>query len=306
MSFSSALFVGLLIIGAYFGTQYVQYSFKTSKMRGAIAPNADTELPPWYRPFAPLCAAFDGLGKLFAVLFGARSQTIEKYLKALALTNRMRVSNIWTLSVVLMVIYGGLFSMVGFFLDSAAGKEEGILWLFGLVPGCLAGLNAPVSRLKKAVEARKRQMSRELPFVFDLLNAAVGSGQSFGAAVKSYLELGLPGPLAEEFALMDKEQQMSSREVALRNMAARVELNDFTYFAEAVINSDKTGATLGETIRVQAEEMRKARFNLAERLAAKAPTKILFPMILFIMPSVFIIIGTAVLIRILDAIRGIN
>lgn len=305
MSFPIALAVGLLIMGAYFGTQYVLNCFSATGPQD-LQKEKESALPAWYRPFAPFCTAFEGFGRIPASLFPAQSARVAKLLETLGYAPQITVTRIWVLCLLQMAVYGGLFALIGVFLDSAAGKEKQILWLFGLIPGLLCGATASFSRLKKAVQARQRQISRELPFVFDLLHAAVGSGQSFGAAVKSYLELELPGPLAAEFALMDREQQMSSRETALRMMAERIDLEAFTYFAEAVINSDRTGATLGETIRVQAEEMRKARFNFAERLAAKAPTKILFPMILFIMPSVFIIIGTAVLIRILEAIKGIG
>lgn len=296
MNFLLALVVGMLILGSFWLT--------TGLMRGRPSTKGgSSDVPTWFRNAAPACAALLPIGNTMEALFTDASKDIRGRLAIAGLSDRLSVAQVWAASLLYAPLFGGMLAGMGLLLDAAAGKENGILWFFGLIPGLLMGFSYPSGQLRKAVEARQRAISRALPFVFDLLHAAVSAGQSFGAAVQSYLDLHLPNPLTEEFGHMMREQQVSSRDVALRGMAERIQLDAFTYFAEAVINSDKTGATLSETIRIQAEEMRKARFNLAERLAAKAPTKILFPMILFIMPAVFIVIGTPVAIRILDLVR---
>ena len=274
MNFLLALVVGMLILGSFWLT--------TGLMRGRPSTKGgSSDVPTWFRNAAPACAALLPIGNTMEALFTDASKDIRGRLAIAGLSDRLSVAQVWAASLLYAPLFGGM-----------------LTW-------CLSnlGFSYPSGQLRKAVEARQRAISRALPFVFDLLHAAVSAGQSFGAAVQSYLDLHLPNPLTEEFGHMMREQQVSSRDVALRGMAERIQLDAFTYFAEAVINSDKTGATLSETIRIQAEEMRKARFNLAERLAAKAPTKILFPMILFIMPAVFIVIGTPVAIRILDLVR---
>lgn len=300
MNFLLALAVGALILGSFW--------LASGLMRGGLTAGGregreEAGTPAWFRNVAPVCTALLPVGSALEALFTDASERIRRQLAVAGLSERISVPQVWVAGLLYAPVFGGMLSGMGLLLDSVAGKENGILWFFGLIPGLVMGLAYPSSQLRKAVEARQRAISRALPFVFDLLHAAVSAGQSFGAAVQSYLDLRLQNPLTEEFGHMMREQQVSSRDVALRGMADRIQLDAFTYFAEAVINSDKTGATLSETIRIQAEEMRKARFNLAERLAAKAPTKILFPMILFIMPAVFIVIGAPVAIRILDLVR---
>lgn len=299
MNFLLALAVGALILGSFW------LASGLTRTRAAVG-EAEAEAPAWFRNAAPLCSALASAGALMETLFTDASKAIADRLAVAGLGDRLTVAQVWAASLLYAPLFGAMLAGMGLLLDVTAGKEDGILWLFGLVPGLLMGLSYPSGQLRKSVEARQRAISRALPFVFDLLHAAVSAGQSFGAAVQSYLDLRLPNPLTEEFAQMMREQQVSSRDVALRGMAGRIRLDAFTYFAEAVINSDKTGATLSETIRIQAEEMRKARFNLAERLAAKAPTKILFPMILFIMPAVFVVIGAPVAIRIMDLMREMH
>lgn len=81
-----------------------------------------------------------------------------------------------------------------------------------------------------------------------------------------------------------------TRRDALRDLAARVDLDDITSFANSIVQADELGTPIGQVLQVQAEQMRFKRFQRAEEMAGKAPVKILFPLVAFIMPTVFMVL----------------
>ena len=99
-----------------------------------------------------------------------------------------------------------------------------------------------------------------------------------------------------------KETELGKTRVeALRAMSARVQLDEFKSLVTAVSEGAEMGASIVDTLCVHAEEIRRARFAAAEQQAQRAPSLIILPMILFIMPAVFIIIFTPVFLRIKDS-----
>lgn len=308
---SLAFLICPLILGAYVLTGvYLRrreaVRAEVSEMPEAAEPIRRDEGLSAVRTIAPLVALFHPLGVFLAGLFKESSERMSAQLVLANLEAHATVPQIWTARVLYAVIFAGLFSVVGRLIDAAAGKVDGVLWVIGMLPGFFVGFTYPTSQLAKLAFARQKAIAKMLPFAFDLFYTALCSGQSFGATIRPFLDLKLSGPLSEEFERVYQELQISSLEPALLNMAARIRLDAFTAFAEAVVNSLHSGTSLVDIIKIQSEEMRKTRFNLAERQAAKAPTKILFPMILCIMPAVFIIIGTPVAIRLFDVIKGMS
>lgn len=160
----------------------------------------------------------------------------------------------------------------------------------------LAGWKAPDYYLKRRIEERRRAMDRSLPDVLDLLTVSVEAGLGFDGAMAKVAEKD-SGPVAVEFRRVLQEIKVgNSRREALRDMANRCASEDITTFANAIIHSDQMGIGIGKTLRGLSEQMRRKRRQQAEEQAMKAPVKMLIPLILFIFPTIFIILlGPAVI-----------
>jgi tight adherence protein C len=159
-----------------------------------------------------------------------------------------------------------------------------------------AGALLPGFFLSKAATRRAERIDDELPHFVDQLALAVEAGMSFDAAL-SYLTEANQGPLADEMRRVLTELRVGeSRRMAVRNFAERVGSDEAMAFANAVLASDQLGSPLGGILRSQAADLRHRRQMFAEERAQKAPVKMLFPMVIFILPVMFVIIlGPAVL-----------
>ncbi|HAS82054.1 MAG TPA: hypothetical protein DCS43_05115 [Verrucomicrobia bacterium] len=182
------------------------------------------------------------------------------------------------------------------------GGEWGWMLLGGAIVG-FVGWMYPWLWLQRQAADRKLMISKQLPYALDLLTTAVEAGQDFGAAVRYITRNGLTGPLGEEFDRVLSEIDLgNSRQVALRKMAERTDTDESAQFASAVIQSIETGSSLSSTLRMQAQDLRRCRFNRAEQQAAKAPSLMIIPMALFIVPGIFIIVFTPVIIKVMRSL----
>ena len=173
------------------------------------------------------------------------------------------------------------------FLVTLAGNSGGLL--FGLLMGAAAFM-LPDTYLTMQQRKRKDAMAKQLPDVLDLLTVSVEAGLGFDAAVQKVTEY-LDGPLVDELSITLREVQYGeSRKQALRNLSERSESSDVGAFARSIIQADELGTSLGRTLRVQAEDLRTTRQLAAEEKAMKAPVKMMFPTVLFILPALFIVI----------------
>jgi tight adherence protein C len=124
----------------------------------------------------------------------------------------------------------------------------------------------------------------------------------FNAAVRYYLSIGMGGPLPVEVGAMLRQSELGkSRVEALQEMASRVQTDSFTSFVDAVTHGIEVGASIVETMKMQGEDMRRERFHLAERQAARAPSVMIFPTALFLMPAVFIMVGVPVYFQVVQS-----
>lgn len=155
----------------------------------------------------------------------------------------------------------------------------------------LIGGAYPLIWLRDKINQRHHKIVRALPYNLDLLTLSVEAGLDFAAAIGKVVEKGRKGPMADEFAITLRELKLGkTREEALRNLAARVDLMTLSTFVNALIQADKMGTPLGKILRILSTQMRTERSQRAEKLANEAPVKMLFPLIVFIFPTVFIII----------------
>ena len=175
-------------------------------------------------------------------------------------------------------------------------------WRYGLLGFmffALLGWVYPVTWLSGAARFRKDRMSRSLPYAIDLITVAMQAGQDFGAAVRHLVTEGPIGPLRQEFSVMLREIELGkSRVEALKTMSERLQLDEFRTMVTSVIQSSEMGSSIAATLKIQAEEIRRSRYHKAEQQAARAPSLMIVPVALFILPSVFVMIFVPIILRI--------
>ncbi len=139
-------------------------------------------------------------------------------------------------------------------------------------------------------DKRQKQIRLDMPDTFDQITIAVDAGLGFEAAMARTARTGT-GPLAEELmrVLQDIQAGMS-RAQALRALVDRTDVGELRHFVAAVLQAEEYGIAIGQVLRVQATELRVKRRQRAEERALKLPVKVIFPLILCILPTIFIIV----------------
>lgn len=169
---------------------------------------------------------------------------------------------------------------------------------FLVVVGALA--IAPVAWLRQALKERHQSIESSLPFVLDLLTLSVEAGLDFMSAIQRIIEKRAIDPLTEELVRVFREVLLGkTRKEALKGMAERVGQDDLSAVVHALVQADELGVSIGSMLRIQAEQMRTRRFQRAEKRANEAPVKMLFPLVAFIFPAVFLVLLGPVLVQVL-------
>lgn len=172
-------------------------------------------------------------------------------------------------------------------------------------PLMLIGFYYPDFWLKKKIGQRHRKIARDLPTVIDLLQLCVNAGMDFMLAVNRVATDFKPSALRDELIELWHECQVGrSRNQALKNLASRVNLTEISSFVRVLIQADKMGSPMGEVLAMHAEDLRVRRFQRGESMAFKAPIKLLFPLVVFIMPVVLVIVGGPVLLQFMQGAGG--
>lgn len=163
--------------------------------------------------------------------------------------------------------------------------------LYGLV---ILGLMVvwPGVWLRKTIVRRHLQIQKALPNVLDLLTLSVEAGKDFITALRDILHRRRTrDALHEELERTFHEIQLGKpRRQALRELSQRVRQPDLSAVVNAIVQADELGVSIAQLLRIQGEQFRTKRFQRAETLANKAPVKIIFPIVVFILPAVFIIL----------------
>lgn len=158
----------------------------------------------------------------------------------------------------------------------------------------------PLLWLRRVLAQRHKSIQRALPFMLDLLTLSVEAGMDFMSAMQRAVERRNVDPLNEELIRVIREIQLGqTRRQALRAMAARVRLPDLRSVVSALVQADELGVSIGSILRIQSDQMRQRRFERAEKLAHEAPVKMLFPLMFFIFPSVFLVLLGPVITRLI-------
>jgi tight adherence protein C len=167
------------------------------------------------------------------------------------------------------------------------------LFLALYVLSATIGFYAPNVFLQSAISNRKQIMVKGIPSSLDLMVVCVEAGLGLDMTIKRVgEEIKLAHrELYEEFQILGLELRTGlTRIMALRNLADRTDLDELRGLVALLVQTDRFGTSLAQALRVHADAMRKARRQRAEELAAKLPVKLLFPLILFIFPSLFVVI----------------
>lgn len=168
----------------------------------------------------------------------------------------------------------------------------------GKVLVSFGGFFFPDLWLQNKMETRNRDIQRELPFTLDLITIGVEAGLGFESALAKVVKRGEGGPLQREFSRTLQEIQMGrSRQEALQEMAIRVDHPDVTSFVTTLIQAERLGTSIGGILRLLSEQSRVKCSQRAEAAAIKAPVKMLFPLTLFIFPTLLVILLGPALLR---------
>ncbi|HXC50395.1 MAG TPA: type II secretion system F family protein [Candidatus Limnocylindrales bacterium] len=180
-------------------------------------------------------------------------------------------------------------------LDEAPILQSSLMYL----ALAAVGLYGPELWLYQTAKTRKTRITNGFPDALDLLVVCIEAGLGLDAAIfRTGVELALPHPdLCEELHLVSLELRAGlPRAQALTNLGWRADIPEVKSLVALLIQTDRFGTSVGQALRVHSDAMRTARTQRAEEMAGKLPVKLLFPLMFFIFPSIFIVIlGPAVI-----------
>ena len=160
-----------------------------------------------------------------------------------------------------------------------------MIFLLGAVIGALL----PFFILQSVIRNRREQLRRQMPEFIDLLCISVQAGLSFDGAV-SKITHRMRGTLSEEFLRMQRDVRNGmSRQRSLTQMAKRCDVEEIYLFTSSIIQADRLGTSMSRTLKMQADNIRDRYRQTRRAEILKAPVKIIFPIILFIFPSIFVV-----------------
>ncbi|GAP17762.1 type II secretion system F family protein [Levilinea saccharolytica] len=228
-------------------------------------------------------------------------QSLARKLELAGSPARLDPTMILAMQFIAMAIFGGLVALV--FTVGATKWPLGRIILASLAFGLL-GFFFPQLWLSSKIAKRQKDIRKAMPDALDLLTICVEAGLGFDAAMSKVSEK-WETDLSLAFARVIQEIQLGKlRREALRDMADRIGLAEMTSFVAAVIQSEQLGVSLAKVLRIQSDQMRVKRRQLAEEEAHKAPIKMLIPMGLLIFPSLMIVLLTPAALRIFKSALG--
>jgi tight adherence protein C len=180
------------------------------------------------------------------------------------------------------------------------GQIEGSRSVLLFILAFFAGVMLPYNMINTRALKRQKEIQKSLPDILDLLLVSVEAGLSFDMSLKRITEQS-SGVLSKEITRALEEMRLGKpREEALRGIVRRTGVPDLSSFISAIIQAEQLGGNIANTLRIQATSMRQKRRQRAEEAAMKAPIKMLFPLVFFIFPTLFIVLLGPAFIRIMQ------
>lgn len=198
----------------------------------------------------------------------------------------MTLNGFLTMLLMATVVSAGL----GFIIMLSMGSALGITQLGIVAALALIGFYMPFHIVTSRMRQRQHAIIKRLPDAFDLITTCVEAGLGLDAALARVAEK-VEGPFAEELSRALRDIALGkSRRDALKELGERTGVPDLIQFTNAVIQAESMGSSIGQVLRVQSDQLRVRRRQRAEEQAYKAPVKMLFPLVLCIFPTLFIVI----------------
>src|SRR5215212_4602538 len=263
-------------------------------MKAKALQELELQQPFFDRTFKPLAARLSGfVARMTSSSFSERT---EKRLAMAGNPGDMRVSDWLGMKA---IASGGAFGVM-FILIGVLGGQLVTGFLIGVVSLGI-GFILPEFWLSGRVKKRQKGILLKIPDALDLLTISVRAGLAFDAALGKVVEK-MEGPLVDEFRRALAEVRVGkARRDALRDIVPRTEVIPLTNFIGAIIQAEQLGVSISKVLQVQSEQLRIERRQRAEEMAAKAPIKMLFPLVGCIFPSLFIVIlGPAIILIIIN------
>ena len=195
----------------------------------------------------------------------------------------------------MQILWGGLFPVLLILLNFTLelGYPLPLVFAMGFF-----GIYFPNLHVNTERKARIVSVVADLPFFIDLLALSTEAGLDFIGSIQRVVEKSENSVLGDELAQVLRDLKLgSTRAESLRAMANRLDIPEVTSFITVLIDSDATGASIGLVLKQQAVQMRVERFTRAEKAGARASQTILVPLMIFILPAVFIMVFGPVIIR---------
>ncbi|MBW8183143.1 type II secretion system F family protein [Shewanella nanhaiensis] len=211
-------------------------------------------------------------------------ERISKKLQISGVSYMMTAEQYFAIRILSTLFAVGLATICGLLLDDISIKYLILAGLFGYI--------LPVITLNDLRKKRQALIVKSLPVYLDYLTMSIEAGLNMTGAISQAVERGPSGPLRIEFEKVIRDMRAGmSRAQSFRNMAERVQITEINSLVSALAQAEKTGASLGQTLRVQSDQRRIERFQRAEKKALEAPVKLVFPLIVFIFPVTFMILA---------------
>jgi tight adherence protein C len=226
------------------------------------------------------------------VTSASSADTMEKRLALAGNPGDMRIADWLGVKALVAVATGVILFLIFSVLAGASILYAAFVAVIGLIIGYLL----PEFWLGSQIKKRKKVILKMIPDTLDLLTISVRAGLGFDAALAKVVEK-LPGPLTDEFRRALAEVRVGkARREALRDMVPRTNVQPLSNFIGAIIQAETLGVSISKVLQVQSEQLRIERRQRAEEMAAKAPIKMLFPLVGCIFPALFVVIlGPAII-----------
>ena len=229
------------------------------------------------------------------------AQQTAKRLQEAGQPRRLTAGTFFLLKLALAILAPGVYA-----LQLLQGTEVDVVQLGALLALAFVGFKAPDMWLDSTISERRAAIARVLPDALDLIVICIEAGLSFEASLGRVVERN-KGPLADEFRRTLSEMSMGKRRRdALRAMADRCQVSELASFVAMVVQADQTGVSIGDVLRVQADALRVRRQQRAQEEGHKAPLKMLFPLIFFILPTTFVVILGPAALSVMDNFLGVT
>jgi tight adherence protein C len=266
-------------------------------MQAKTLEELELQQPLFERTLRPMATRLSGLAQRFA-----SPQKVSRTEKRLAMAGQpgdLRTIDFLGLKFVVAALLAVVAFVVCIFTGSAAFGVVAALAFGGL------GFFFPEIWLSRRIKKRQKAVLLAIPDTLDLLTISVRAGLSFDGALAKVVEK-VKGPLSDEFRRSLAEVRVGkARRDALRDIVGRTDVPALSNFIGAIVQAEQLGVPIAKVLQVQSEQLRIERRQRAEEAAAKAPIKMLFPLVGCIFPSMFIVIlGPAVILIALNMSAG--